>query len=170
MAAAADGVARETAALASSPSGASQLALSDAVRRSLLGLADAAESYGAASVSTLATRMARAPLERASERVAVQSFAQQLMDRELTDQELANRVRAATHTWSSAASPARDLAAEPTIVPVESLVYRGRAALVRAREVRDALTPFWDRRGASEPRALALFTELSELLDLADPA
>ena len=170
MAAAADGVSRETAALATGPSGAPHLVLSDAVRRSLLGLADVAESYGAASVSSLATRMARAPLELASERVAVQSFAQQLMDRELTDQELANRVRAATHTWSSATAPRQNRTPAPVVVPVESLLYRGRAALVRAREVRDELKPYWARWEPREPRVLALLAELSELLDLADPA
>ncbi len=170
MAAAADGVARETAALATSPVGASQLALSDAVRRSLLGLADVAESYGAASVSTLATRMARAPLELSSERAAVQSFAQQLMDRELTDKELANRVRSATHAWTNSATPAIDDTPSPTIVPIESLVYRGRAALMRAREVRNEMLPYWERRSTVEPRAFALFSELSELLDLAEPA
>ena len=57
----ADGVARESAALATSAAGPSQLALADGVRRALLGLADVAESYGAASIANMATRMARAP-------------------------------------------------------------------------------------------------------------
>lgn len=169
MAAAADGVGREAANLATSPTGSSQLALSDAVRRSLLGLADVAESYGAASVSTLATRMARAPLELASERAAVQAFAQQLMDRELSDQALADRVRAATHAWASTTAPSREPVSDESVVPVVSLLYRGRAALLRAREVRDALKPWWDGQRATEVEAFMAFSELSDLLDLADP-
>jgi hypothetical protein len=84
MAAAADGVARESANLAAGERGGQQLALSDALRRTLLGLSDAAESYGATSIATLAMRMARSPMERPAERIAIQAFAHALMDRELS--------------------------------------------------------------------------------------
>jgi hypothetical protein len=46
-------------------------------------------------------------------------------------------------------------------VPIEQLLYSGRAALDRAREVRDALRA---RPGAPDP---ALLAELYDLLDLA---
>lgn len=162
IAAAADGVAREAQALATSAPGPSQLALSDGVRRALLGLSDVAESYGAASIATLATRMARAPLSASTERIAVQSLARLLMDRECTDQELASQVKQASHAW--AGTPA----AEPAhIVPIESLLYRGHSAVKRARAVRDELKVHWNRGSLAEPSAFALFEELSDLLDLA---
>ena len=47
------------------------------------------------------------------------------------------------------------------VVPIETLLYRGRAALDRAREVRDGLR---ESSGAPDPEALA---ELYDLLDLA---
>ena len=53
------------------------------------------------------------------------------------------------------------------IVPIETLLYRGHAALARARTVRDALQGHWQRGTLAEPAAHALFEELSELLDLA---
>ncbi len=162
IAAAADGLARETQALATSAPGPSQLALSDGVRRALLGLSDVAESYGAASIANLATKMARAPLANASERANVQSFAQLLMDRERTDQDLAARVKEANITWAGApAVPA------PQIVPIDSLLYRGHSAVARARQVRDELKAHWNRGSLAEPAAHALFEELSDLLDLA---
>ncbi len=49
---------------------------------------------------------------------------------------------------------------EATIVPVETLLYRGQAALERAREVRDAMRA----RGGTDEDALS---ELYDLLDLA---
>ncbi len=161
VAAAADAVARESAALAAHGAGASPLALTDGVRRGLLGLADVAESYGAASVANLATRMARAPLAAMAERMAVQSFARQLMDRELTDQQLAQHVKQASLAWSGAP------VIEPAIVPIESLLYRGHSALTRARAVRDELKSHWQRGTLAQPAAHALFEELSDLLDLA---
>ncbi len=231
MAAAADGVARESANLASGERGAQQLALSDALRRALLGLSDAAESYGAASIATLAMRMARSPVERPTERVAIQTFARLLMDRELSDSELAARVREHGTTWpgtdavSGSApaiaavagpaatprmpaplvaprmptpvvtsrmptpvtrprmpelvieprmpTPARQTPTGPTpsldIVPIESLLYSGDAALRRAREVRDALREAWQRAGVAtiDPVMASLLDELSDLLDLA---
>jgi len=162
VAAAADGVAREAQALVTSPPGPSQLALSDGLRRALLGLSDVAESYGAASISTLATKMARAPLSASAERTAVQSLARLLMDRELTDQELAAQVKQANLTWTGTPP-----VAAPQIVPIESLIYRGRSAVNRAREVRDELKVHWNRGTLADPSAHALFEELSELLDLA---
>lgn len=161
MAAAADSVAREAAALATSAAGPSQLALTDGVRRALLGLADAADSYGASSISGLATRMARAPLAAASERAAVQALAQLLMNRELTDAQLAAQVKQANVTWTGAP------AADGTIVSVETLLYRGQSAVARAREVRDQLKVHWQRGSLAQPEAHALFEELSDLLDLA---
>ena len=162
IAAAADGVAREGQALATSPPGPSQLALSDGLRRSLLGLSDVAESYGAASIATLATKMARAPLATAAERAAVQGYAQLLMDRERSDADLAARVKEASITWVGAPAPET-----PQIVPIESLLYRGHSAVTRARQVRDDLKVLWNRGSLAEPSAHALFEELSDLLDLA---
>jgi HPt (histidine-containing phosphotransfer) domain-containing protein len=222
MAAAADSIAREAASLAGGERGTQTLALSDAVRRALLGLGDAAESYGASSIATLAMRMARAPVERPAERIAIQAFAQLLMDRELTDAELASRVREAALTWPGsdaapgavagtpvagtpevgtpevgtpevgtpevgtpvaspmpATSVRATAPADPTpsapisttlpIVPIESLLYQGPAALARARVVRDALREAWQRVGgtAVDPVAASLLDELSDLLDLA---
>lgn len=161
IAAAADGVAREAAALAGSAPGPSQLALTDGVRRALTGLADVAESYGASSIGSLATRMARAPLVTNGERVGVQSLARLLMDRELTDQQLAQQVKQVGVTWAGAPTP------EPSVVPIESLLYRGHSAITRAREVRDQLSRHWKRGTATAPEAYALFEELSDLLDLA---
>jgi hypothetical protein len=124
MAAAADGVARESANLAAGERGGQQLALSDALRRTLLGLSDAAESYGATSIATLAMRMARSPVERPAERIAIQAFAHALMDRELSDSELAARIRQQTATWPgsdavSGGTPAMPSTAVPAL-PVRS--------------------------------------------------
>jgi hypothetical protein len=47
------------------------------------------------------------------------------------------------------------------VVPVEQLLYRGRAAIERARDVRDRLRA---TTGAPDP---ALLAELYDLLDLA---
>ncbi len=161
VAAAADGIAREAAALTASSDGPAPLALTDGVRRALLGLADVAESYGAASIGNLATRMARAPLQVVAERAAVQGFAMLLMNRELSDQQLASQVKQTSITWAGAPIP------EPAIVPVESLLYRGHSAVARARAVRDDLKVHWQRGSLGEPGAHALFEELSDLLDLA---
>jgi hypothetical protein len=49
---------------------------------------------------------------------------------------------------------------EDAIVPVEALLYRGQAALERARALRDELRS----RGVTDPEALH---ELYDLLDLA---
>jgi chemotaxis protein histidine kinase CheA len=165
IAAAADGVARESAALASSDAGASQLALADGVRRALLGLADVAESYGAASIANMATRMARAPLASPTERHGVQSVAHLLMDREISDQQLAQQVKQASITWAGGSPPVQ--AVPPATIPVESLLYRGHSAITRARRVRDELKVHWQRGTLAEPAAHALFEELSDLLDLA---
>ncbi len=176
VAAAADGVARESEALANSPQGPSQLALSDGVRRALLGLADVGESYGAASIATLATRMARAPLAQSRERAAIQAFAMLLMDRELTDQQLAQRVKEANFAWADAQAgvvvgavmePAAVPSVDAVIVPIETLLYRGRSAVKRARDVRDELRSYWQFGTLADPAAFALFEELSDLLDLA---
>lgn len=161
IAAAADGVAREAAALATSPAGPSQLALADGVRRALLGLADVADSYGASSISGLATRMARAPLTSGVERAGVQGVAQLLMNRELSDAQLAAQVKQANVTWNGAPAP------DATIVSIETLLYRGHSAVARAREVRDQLKVHWQRGSLAQPEAHALFEELSDLLDLA---
>jgi len=161
IAAAAGGVAREGAALASSEPGPSQLALTDGVRRALSGLGDVAESYGATSIGGLATRMANAPLATSAERAGVQAFAQLLMNRELTDQQLAQQVKQVAVTWAGAPAP------EPAVVPIESLLYRGHSAITRARDVRDQLARHWQRGTTTAPEAHALFDELSDLLDLA---
>jgi len=162
IAAAADGVARESQALATSAPGASQLALSDGLRRALMGLSDVADSYGATSISSLTTKMARAPLAVSSERSAVQAFAQLLMNRDVSDPELAAQVKSANVAWAGA--PAVE---PPQIVPIESLLFRGHTALKRARVVRDELKGYWNRGSLAEPTAHALFEELSDLLDLA---
>ena len=165
IAAAADGVARESAALATRAAGPSPLALADGVRRALLGLADVAESYGAASIATMATRMARAPLATRHDRQGVQNVARLLMDREITDQQLAQQVKQASITWSGA--PTSEQAVAPAVIPIESLLYRGHSAITRARTVRDELTTHWQRGTLAEPAAHSLFEELSDLLDLA---
>jgi chemotaxis protein histidine kinase CheA len=161
IAAAADGVARETQSLATSQPGPAQLALADGVRRALMGLADLAESYGAASITSLATKMSRAPLASAHEHHGVQAFAQLLMNRELHDADLAKQVKQANITWAGAPAP------EPSVVPIESLLYRGKSAITRARAVRDELSSHWQRGTLADPAAHALFEELSDLLDLA---
>ncbi len=238
MAAAADGVARESANLAAGERGAQQLALTDALRRTLLGLSDVAESFGATSIASLSMRMARSAMDRPAERIAIQAFAQLLMDRELSDHELAARVREHGTTWPGgdvtpansprlsvpraqtppvlqpyAAAPAvaapslsapsaphagaaavkrtpgalplvraaMPLAPTPTpaastsdteptgVVAIESLLYSGTEALVRARAVRDELRRAWENAGgaALDPITAALIDELSDLLDLA---
>lgn len=192
MAAGADGVDQEAAALATSPPGPSQLAIADGVRRALLGLVDVAESYGATSIATVATTMARAPLAAAAEWAGVQAFAQLLMDRELTDQQLAQQVKQLGVTWggapavASASAPVPAPAASPVmapampavlppapvadVVPIETLLYHGEAAMARARAVRDELKAHWQRGTQTDPAATALFEELSDLLDLAGTA
>ncbi len=190
MAAAADGVAREALNLLGGERGAQQLSLTDAVRRTLLGLSDVSESYGATSIANLALRMARSALERPAERAAVQAFAQLLMDRELGEAELAARVREHATTWPGTDMPpgdtpqslppvARDKPGNATdaerpeaptiVVPIESLLYHGDSALARARTVRDELRAAWQRAGgtAMDPTTSALLDELSDLLDLA---
>lgn len=161
MAATGDALAREARSLATSLPGPTQLALADAVRRALIGLADVAESYGAASIVSLATRMSRAPLSTPHEYQAVQGFAQLLMNRELSDAQLAQQVKQTNVTWTGAVAP------EPAVVPIESLLYRGKSAIARARQVRNELSVHWQRGTLGEPGAHALFEELSDLLDLA---
>ena len=98
--------------------------MSDGLRRTLLGLSDVAESYGAASIATLATKMARAPLATSTQSARpCKGYAQLLMDRERSDAELAARVKEASITWVGA--PA--LEPTPQIVPIESLLYRGHS-------------------------------------------
>ncbi|MCU0617310.1 MAG: Hpt domain-containing protein [Gemmatimonadaceae bacterium] len=116
IAAAADGIARESANLSAGERGPQFLALCDALRRTLIGLSDVAESYGATSIATLAMRMARSSIERPAERIAIQAFAQLLMDRERSDSELAAQVRQHTANWPgdrSGAAAAIDAPATP---------------------------------------------------------
>ena len=117
MAAAADGVAREAVNLIGGERGAQQLSLIDAVRRTLLGLGDVAESYGATSIANLSLRMARSALERPAERAAVQAFAQLLMDRELGEAELAARVREHATTWPGTDMPRGDTPLSQAALP-----------------------------------------------------
>jgi HPt (histidine-containing phosphotransfer) domain-containing protein len=131
-------------------------------RRALHELADVAESYGAASIAQLATRMARAPLTSPEEREAVLALAALLQERTLTEPQLAQAVREAGARFGS-----HPETAAADVVPIETLLYRGHAALARARTVRDALQGHWQRGTLAEPAAHALFEELSELLDLA---
>jgi hypothetical protein len=60
-------------------------------------------------------------------------------------------------------------ASDLDLVPIESLLYSGDAALRRAREVRDALREAWQRAGVAtiDPVMASLLDELSDLLDLA---
>ena len=132
-------------------------------RRALHGLAELADSYGAASIAQLATRLARAPLAAAEEHEAVLGLVALLQNRALTEPQLAQAVREAATRLAD--RPAVDPTAG--IVPIETLLYRGHAALARAREVRDALRGHWHRGTLADPGAHALFEELSELLDLA---
>lgn len=137
------------------------VARTDALRRALMGLAELAESYAATSIAGLATRMARAPLATTHEFQSVQQFAQVLRMRELSDTQLAQQVKQAAQAWNGAPS------ASGTIVPIESLLYRGTSALQRARTLRDHLAQHWQRGTVAQPEAHALFEELSDLLDLA---
>ena len=57
-------------------------------------------------------------------------------------------------------SPSVEMPMDDDVVPVESLLYRGRAALLRAIQVRDAM------RTSGAPDAESL-RELYDLLDLA---
>ncbi len=192
IAAAADGVAREAASLSSTRPGGAQLAVGDGVRRALLGLADIADSYGAASISVLSTRMARASLDQIDTRTAVQAFARLLMDRDCTDQELAAHVRSAAAAWNRlhgtpSGSNATTAAQTPTakqqaiytpaklqavtaqneIVAVEDLLYSGSEALKEAIRVRDKLNNLLMRDGAVSVEVRELVHELSDLLELA---
>lgn len=164
LSAAASAVAREASALSSSEAGPAQLVLTDGVRRTLIGLSDVASSFGAASIATLATRMARASLATSNERQGVQAFAQLLMNRELTDAQLAQQVKQTSVTWASPPAP------EPAVVPIETLLYRGQSAVKRAKDVRDQLKQHWQRGNTAAPEVYALFEELSDLLDLAATA
>jgi cell division septation protein DedD len=71
------------------------------------------------------------------------------------------------------ATPATTAVATPAqsndIVPIESLLYDGNAALQRARAVRDELRAAWQRAGGTslDPTTASLIDELSDLLDLA---
>ena len=114
-----------------------------------------------AYAATLATTMARAPLTTPSERAAVQGFARLLMNRECPDVQLAREVKQASLTWSGAPLM------EPPTVPIETLLYRGHSAVVRARDVRNQLKLHWQRGSLAQPEAHVLFEELSDLLDLA---
>jgi len=160
LADAAAAVDREMVSLEEIGSGASSLVVTDALRRALMSLADMADSYAAASVASLATRMARAPLTSAEERTAVHAFAKLLLDREQSDAELAVEVRQASLAWSGHGTA-------QAIVSIDTLLYRGQAALQRAREVRNALREHWQRGTLGAPDAHELFDELSDLLDLA---
>lgn len=133
----------------------------DALRRALMGLAELAESYAATSIAALATRMARAPLATTHELQAILQFTQVLRTRDVSDAQLAQQVKQAALTWNGAPS------APATIVPIESLLYRGGSALQRARALRDQLAQHWHRGTVAQPEAHALFEELSDLLDLA---
>ncbi len=145
MAAAADSVAREAVNLIAGERGPQQLSLTDAVRRTLLGLADVAESYGATSIGNLAMRMARSALERPAERAATQAFAQLLMDREQGDAELAARVREHATAW-----PGTDMPRGDTPLAVPSVGTRATPPVVRHRWCRQwervQLRRWWPRR------------------------
>ena len=134
--------------------------VTDALRRALMALADMADSYAAASIASLATKMARAPLTAADERLAVRDFGRLLLDRDRSDAELAVEVRQASLAWSGHGRA-------QTIVSIDTLLYRGQAALQRAREVRTTLREHWQRGTLGAPEAHDLFDELSDLLDLA---
>jgi len=151
---------REMASLEEIGSGASSLVVTDALRRALMALADMADSYAAASIASLATKMARAPLTAADERLAVRDFGRLLLDRDRSDAELAVEVRQASLAWSGHGRA-------QTIVSIDTLLYRGQAALQRAREVRTTLREHWQRGTLGAPEAHDLFDELSDLLDLA---
>jgi HPt (histidine-containing phosphotransfer) domain-containing protein len=196
IAAAADGVAREISTMLSTAPGGAQLAAADGVRRALLGVSDVADSYGATSISTLATRMARSGLEQSSSRISVQSFARLLMDRELRDKELAMQVRSAAAAWNAAhgtpslsATPARTIepsveapaaapaavapAAAPSdasIVYIDTLLFRGQAAIAETQRVRDRLRAAVSRQDVTIGELSELVDELSDLIDLAATA
>jgi chemotaxis protein histidine kinase CheA len=161
VAAAASEVARETEPLVAGQSGASQPSRADGVRHALLTLAAVADSYGAASISELAVRMARAPLTSGLEGAGVQALARLLENRELTDAQLATKVKQANRIWRGEPEP------DASIISIETLLYRGHSAVARARQVRDQLMVHRQRGSLTQPDAQALFEELSDLLDLA---
>lgn len=97
--------------------------------------------------------------------LASTSVARLLMDREITDQRLAQLVKQASITWSGA--PAAPPVDAPAVIPIESLLYRGQSAVTHARAVRDELNAYWQRGALTDPAAHALLYELSDLLDLA---
>ena len=163
----------DTAALSLGEKSPNRVSLNDSLRRSLLVLADMAESYGAASIATLAVRMARAPLAAPAERNAVAELTRLLQNRNITDQELAARVKTTSITWENQSKSvhlptnpsANHVASE--LVPIDTLLYRGKRAIERAREVRDEIEVQRRRGTLAESSSAALLDELSDLLDLA---
>jgi hypothetical protein len=134
----------------------------EGMRHALLVLREAAESYNAAILVSLADHLSGGALESASELEAVRDLGQLLMRRDLTDAQLAAHVKQLVAARRGAPAPEAG-----QIVPIESLLYRGHAAVARARVVRDALAQHWVRGTVTEPAAHALFEELSDLLNLA---
>jgi chemotaxis protein histidine kinase CheA len=152
VAASASGVAREAAALVTSAPGGAQLAVGDGVRRALLGLSDVADSYGATSISGLATRMARVSLDQPATRTAIQSFARLLMDRELTDQELAAQVRSASASWNSMHGTPSTAMTPPQMQPrVPSQPHAQDAAEVQRHAHRHAQPPVKPTTSSATP-------------------
>ncbi len=173
IAASANAVDNDASALSSGEKSPNRVSLGDSLRRALLLLSDMAESYGAASIATLAVRMARAPLAEPAERSTVAEFTALLQNRNITDQELAARVKSTSIKWEGqsrrATSPtnAPAINSDSALVPIDKLLYRGQRAIERAREVRDEIKLHRRRGTLAEASAGALLDELSDLLDLA---
>jgi HPt (histidine-containing phosphotransfer) domain-containing protein len=72
-----------------------------AVLSAVRAIGETAESFGAASIVTLAQRIRVARLESAAEHAALDAFARLLADRELDDAELAARIRTQRTVWGA---------------------------------------------------------------------
>ena len=105
IAAAAAAIAHNLTVLMAQKPGGPSNAQADGVRRALLALGATAESYGATSISALATTIARAPLDGAAERNALHALASLLQDTTRSDSELAARIKDATLGWPGRRTP-----------------------------------------------------------------
>ena len=145
-------IAREASSLFAGEPAVSQPASTDALRRALLALSAIGESYGATSIGALTVTMARAPLESAAERAAVQALAHLMQDVERTDQELAARIKEATLSWPgrrtpamaqtpSVASTATAAAAHPGATGTHVMTPRGATPVPPRLVIRDLPQP-----------------------------
>jgi HPt (histidine-containing phosphotransfer) domain-containing protein len=97
-----------------------------AVLSTVRAIGTVAESFGAASIVTLAQRIAAAPLESDAEYAALDALVRLLGDRTLDDGELAARIRMQRSVWGTPSTsatpvvPSLAIPAAPTPTPVEA--------------------------------------------------